>query len=206
MFTKIYKLFILVTMFALVIGLSNSNIINAQSSGTTVTKTSKTSLYPVFTLSPVAGAIFPMSELGNTYAAGFNGGLDLGVRMNRELSLYTKLGYYSLTNNTTTAPSSSYIEISAGPRYNFTDPKLKSIFFLEAGVGAYIFSQDAYTEGTQTFEKISNTNVGLNVGPGVALQLSKVMDIILKSKYHMIFNDGGTRSFLTALGGLEFKF
>jgi hypothetical protein len=54
--------------------------------------------------------------------------------------------------------------------------------------------------------KVSSTNIGLNVGPGVTLQLSNSIDIILKTKYHMIFNSGGSRSFVAALGGLEFKF
>jgi hypothetical protein len=47
---------------------------------------------------------------------------------------------------------------------------------------------------------------GVNVGPGATLQLSKSMDIIMKTKYHMIFSDGGSRSFVVAMGGLEFKF
>lgn len=190
-------------------GLLSGNYINAQQiSGTTLTKTtsSKTSIYPIFTLSPIGGAIFPLSELGNSYKAGFNAGLDAGMRLNKEVSIYGKMGYYNLSANTPGAPNSSYIEISAGPRYYFSSPKLKSNFFLESGVGAYIFSQDAYVTQGVNVEKQSNTNIGLNVGPGVTLQLSKAVDIILKTKYHMIFNSGGSRSFVTALGGLEFKF
>lgn len=171
-----------------------------------IKKTTAKSMYPVFTISPVAGIIFPMSELGNNYQAGFNGGLDAGVRLNKELGLYAKTGYYSLTDVVEGAPNSSYIEVSAGPRYYFSSKNLKSTFFLEAGVGAYIFSQDAYETETGSIDRKSNTNAGVNVGPGVTLQLSKSIDVILKSKYHLIFNDAGTRSFLTALGGLEFKF
>jgi hypothetical protein len=163
-------------------------------------------MYPIFTLSPVAGVIFPTSQLGNEFEAGFNGGLDAGVRLNRELGIYAKTGYYSLTDATVGAPNSSYFELSAGPRYYFTSKNLKSAFFLETGVGAYIFSQDAYESEGVSYDRESNTNVGLNVGPGVTLQLSKSIDVILKSKYHIVFNDYGTRSFLTALGGLEFKF
>ncbi|MBL8008817.1 MAG: outer membrane beta-barrel protein [Ignavibacteria bacterium] len=205
MYKKINRLIVLALMLMLV----SIGYANAQGSNTVSPKlntVSAKSMYPVFTLSPVAGAIFPMSELGNTFEAGFNGGLDLGIRLNKELGLYTKAGYYSLTNNTQGSPNSSYIEISAGPRYYFMTKKLKSAFFLEGGVGAYVYSQDAYTVGEQTFDRISNTNVGINVGPGFTLQMSKSIDIILKSKYTMVFNDAGTRSFLTALGGLEFKF
>jgi hypothetical protein len=38
------------------------------------------------------------------------------------------------------------------------------------------------------------------------MQASKSVDLILKTKYQMIFNDSGTRSFVTGLGGIEFKF
>ena len=52
----------------------------------------------------------------------------------------------------------------------------------------------------------THTNVGLNIGPGFTMQASKSVDFILKTKYQMIFNDAGTRSFVTGLGGIEFKF
>lgn len=205
MFKKIFKVFVLV----LVTGLLFADSSSAQGQGSNLVKVNSKvskSPYPVFTLSPVAGAIFPMSELGNNYQAGFNGGIDAGLRINKELSLYSKVGYYSLTSTTQGAPNSSYFELSAGPRYYFNSKNLKSNFFIETGVGAYIYSRDAFESGGTNYDRISNTNVGLNVGPGVTLQLSKSVDVILKSKYHMIFNDQGTRSFVAALGGLEFKF
>jgi hypothetical protein len=143
MFKKMFTFF----MFALMFGLLVSNYSIAQGSGTTSTKVIKTStkiVYPIFTLSPMGGGSFPVSELGNSFKAGYNVGLDGGLRLNKEVSIYAKVGYYSLSTNTTGAPNSSYIELSAGPRYYFTSPKLKSTFFMETGVGAYIFSQEAY--------------------------------------------------------------
>ena len=78
---------------------------------------------------------------------------------------------------------------------------------MEAGVGVYIFNRDAHTLNTLPIEKESHTSLGVSVGPGVTLQLSDAMDIILKTKYHAVFTEsGGTRSFVSALGGLEFKF
>lgn len=205
MYKKIFKLIVGVLMLALII----SNNSNAQGQGSNIIQKKSNvakSLYPVFTLSPVAGAIFPVSELGNNFQAGFTGGIDAGVRFNKELALYTKLGYYSLTNGTQSAPNSSYFEVSAGPRYYFSSRNLKSNFFIESGVGAYVYSRDAYESGGTTFDRVSNTNVGLNVGPGVTLQLSKSVDVILKTKYHIIFVSEGTNSFISTLGGLEFKF
>jgi opacity protein-like surface antigen len=198
MFTKIFKLF----MSLMILGLLITNYSYSQTSNTKIIKKP----YPVYTISPLAGAIFPLSELSNNYRAGFTAGLDLGVRLNHEVALYTTIGYHSLTGQNSDIPKSNYLEVSAGPRYYFTSPKLQSKFFIETGVGAYSNSQDAYTMNGVTTGKVSQTNVGINVGPGATLQLSNSMDVILKTKYHMIFNGGGTRSFVNAMGGLEFKF
>lgn len=203
MFQRIYKLILCSLLLSLLlVNYGSAQVSNDPKLQTISTKSS----YPKFTLSPVAGVIFPIGELGNKYAAGFTGGLDLGIRVNKEVGIYVKTGYYSLTDNTEGAPNASYFEASAGPRYYFVKKNLKSSFFLEAGVGAYIFSQDAYTSGTETFDRVSNTNAGVNAGPGFTLMLGKSVDLIMKAKYHLIFNDGGTRSFIAALGGVEFKF
>ena len=201
MFKKIYKLF----MWVLMSGLFITGFSNAQVSGSSISdKMIKVYpvKYPIFTLSPMAGGIFPVSELGNTYQAGFSAALDAAIRLNKELGIYSNVGYYSITNNNDLAPNSSYIEISAGPRYYFTKSSLKSSFFIETGVGAYIFSQDAYENNVGQ----THTNIGLSLGPGFTMQASNSVDLILKTKYQMIFNDSGTRSFVTGLGGIEFKF
>lgn len=178
---------------------------NAQVSGLSMTNNTVKVIqpkYPIFTLSPMAGGIFPVSEFGNTYQAGFSGALDAAVRLNKELGIFANVGYYSVTNINELAPNSNYYEISVGPRYYFTKSNLKSTFFLETGVGAYIFTQDAYNNNVGQ----THTNLGLSVGPGFTMQASKSVDLILKTKYQMIFVDGGTRSFITGLGGIEFKF
>lgn len=187
-----------------VTGLSNAQVSGLSASNEMVKV--KKSEFPIFTISPLAGGIFPVSEFGNTYQAGFSGAIDAAVRMNRELGIYTNLGYYSLSTSVPNAPHSEYFEISAGPRYYFTKSNLKSTFFLETGIGAYIFSQDAYGEGAAYVDRQSSTNVGFNIGPGFTIQASKSVDLMLKTKYQMVFLDGGTRSFVTGLGGIEFKF
>lgn len=205
MIKKIYKLLMLVLMSGLLI----TGISNAQNSASLISKDRAKvtpAKFPIFTLSPMAGGIFPVSEFGNTYQAGFSGAIDGAVRINRELGIFSNIGYYSLSTSVPNAPHSEYFEISAGPRYYFTKSNLKSTFFIESGVGAYVFSQDAYGEGAAYVDRQSSTNFGFNVGPGFTMQASKSVDLILKTKYQMVFLDGGTRSFVTGLGGIEFKF
>ncbi|MEZ4689270.1 MAG: hypothetical protein R3A12_03460 [Ignavibacteria bacterium] len=45
--------------------------------------------------------------------AGFSGALDGAVRLNKELGIYSNIGYYSLSTSVPNAPHSEYFEISS---------------------------------------------------------------------------------------------
>lgn len=176
---------------------------------TTKVTTSKRKLFPHFSVSPFGGAIFPIQNLKESFKPGGTVGLDLGYRVNKEVGIYAKFGYYFMSSKITGAPIGSYIEVSAGPRYYFTHPKLKSELFFEGGVGAYNFRQNSYTPNDTTMaqiQQINSTKAGVNAGIGGSLALSDAVDILVKSKYHVIFTPNGSSSFLTVIGGLEFRF
>jgi hypothetical protein len=115
-----------------------------------------------------------------------------------------------MASKITGAPVGSYFEISAGPRYYFMNPKLKSQIFLEGGVGAYHFMQKSYVNPDDTahatVDQIANTKAGLNGGIGASLYLSDAVDILFKSKYNVVFTPNGTSSFITVGAGFEFSF
>jgi len=164
------------------------------------------------TISPTAGLAFPIADFGGNFKSGYNVGLDIGYRVNKEVGFYGKFAYMGLGSKlevpagSPEVPDGKYLEFSAGPRYFMTDPKLSSTLFLEGGVGAYMFSQDAYTiTGQPPVPEASSTKLGVNAGIGANLALSNTIDILIKTKFHNVFADGGSRSFITALGGLEFK-
>ena len=106
------------------------------------------------------------------------------------------------------APIGSYLEVSGGPRYYFTHPKLKSAFFVEGGVGAYNFRQNGFIDPStqQTVDQINNTKAGINGGIGGDLALSKDIDITAKGKYNVVFTPNGSQSFVTTMAGLVFRF
>jgi hypothetical protein len=137
-------------------------------------------------------------------------GLDLGVRINREVGLYALGAWYFLSSKMSGAPMGSYLELSAGPRYYFTHRRLKSALFFEGGVGAFNFRQASWnrSEGDSSIavQQINNTRPGIYGGMGGSLALSHYADILVKGKYNVIFTRNGSASFISVIGGLEFRF
>jgi len=197
MFKKIFTL-----IFALaIIVLFSSNITQAQP-----TKT-KGDVYPVFSLAPLGGVQFPVAGLNNTYNAGWNAGLDLNLKINRETSIFLNGTYFALPIKTDlVGGDASYIGITAGPRYIFTSKNIKAQIFLEMGLGAYIYNVKEYTSATQTIPSVSTTSFGVNVGPGALIPLGKAMDLMLKAKLHDVLASDGSTTFISIAAGLDFKF
>jgi len=190
---------------------------NGTNTTTTVTTTNTTTVktirktFPRYSVGITGGAIFPLPKvLNQTFKPGGNFGLDFGVRINKEVGLYLKTSYSFMSSKLSGAPVGSYFEFSGGPRYYFMNPKLKSQVFLEAGVGGYYFRQNSYvnpddtTHGTTA--QIANTKAGINGGIGANLYLSDAVDILFKTKYHVVFTPNGTSSFITVGAGFEFNF
>ena len=203
MFRKIFTLLFVLLMVVLF----SSNVTQAQT-------TKKNPVYPAFSITPLFGVQFPLGDLNNIYSPSFNAGLDLNLRVNRETSFYLGAGYYNLPekNDPKTGPDASYIIIQAGPRYLFGGPQLKAMFFIEGGIGAYIFTTKDFTTtvaGTSvTIAGASTTNFGVNGGIGVLIPLGTSMDFVVKTKMHYIFSSGdsGAATLLAANMGLNFMF
>ncbi len=200
MFKRIFKLMFIVLMFALF----TASITQAQT-----TKT-KGEVYPVFSISPLVGVNFPIQDLNNVYSTSWNAGLDLNLKVNRETSFFLYAGYVDMPiKSGLIGPSASIIAITAGPRYIFTSASIKAQIFVEAGLGAYIFSSKDFTTTVPpivTIASESKTYFGINVGPGAIIPLGPSMDLIMKVKLHDMFATGGSQTFIAANMGLNFKF
>ena len=215
MFRNIYKLmFGLLLMFAFF----NSNILNAQT--TTMSFNSKITdlqpqakiVYPLFSISPLFGIQFPVANLNNTYKSSFVGGLDINMKVNRETSFFLNASYYDMPIKTDLqGPGAAVISITVGPRYTFTSNAVRAAFFLEAGLGVYMFHTQDYTypnyiNGQQvTIASATTTNFGVNVGPGVIIPLGGAADLLLKVKLHDILASGGSSTFVAGVVGVDFR-
>jgi hypothetical protein len=191
---------LLITAFA---GYSDAQV--KTTPNTTITR--KANDFGYLELSALGGFVTPTGEFGNNYLSSVRSGIDIGYRLNQEVTLYTNLTYTNLKSNITNAPSSTMISAVVGPRYIFTSPKLKSNIFAEGGIGAFILNTPSYVnENLQTISSQSNTNIGFNAGLGGLLSLSKSVDIFVRSKYNLVIREGGTNGFLGTDAGFTFKF
>jgi len=200
MFNKFFKLGFGLLMLVLFI----TNVSEAQ--------TKKVS-YPLFSIAPIVGVQFPVSGLNDNYNPSWNAGLDFNLAVNRETSFFLNATYFNMPvkDNVAVPSNASYISITAGPRYVFTSPSVKAKFFLEAGLGVYIFTQKEYTSATVpsiTIPSATTTNFGVNVGPGVMIPLGGTVDLKIKSKLNYSFESGGaggSRTFVSGVMGVDFK-
>jgi hypothetical protein len=200
------KMFTVVFILMLTASISMAQVSTKSVSQVKVVKKS----FPVVTIAPSGGAIFPLTrDFRNEFKPGALIGLDVGVRINREVALSGRFSYMFMGSKKTGAPIGQYMEFTAGPRYYFTHPKLKSQIYFEGGAGAYYFKQNSYVdpedENADEVSQVKSTNAGINGGIGASLFLSDAVDILAKAKYHNIFTNTGSVGFMTISGGIEFK-
>ncbi len=202
MFKKIFNL----SLALFIITLFISNVSEAQL---------KKVQYPKFSVSPIGGIQFPVGSLNDIYGVSWNAGLDFSMKVNKETALYVNATYFNMPKKTETGigPDASYISITTGPRYYFIHPKLKAQFFLEAGLGIYIYTLKEYTvtspslsDPSVIYPSVSKTIFGVTGGPGVTIPLGGSVDLIIKSKWHYTFHEGGAHTFISADAGIEFAF
>lgn len=169
--------------------------------------------YGYVELTPSGGLIFPVGSFSENFEISANTGADITYRINREVGIYGNITYNMLSSKTTEGPSASYLSYTVGPRYYFTNPKLKSTLFLEGGIGGYTFTQDAYSETIEgiltQFPEKGDTRLGVNAGIGGDVFLNDNLSIMLKAKYHTILGSGDdntTRSYIGTDAGLNIRF
>lgn len=190
----------LITVFALMFALSTT------ADSQTIKKQATTSYWSI---SPIAGVAFPIGTFSDNFKSGLTFGVDVSYKVNKEVGIYTKVGYYIFPSKLAGVSDGKFLEYTAGPRYYFMSKSLKSAFFLEVGLGGYSYMQDAYNltvnNVVTSVPENSKTNFGVNAGMGANLNLGKSVDLIIKVKYHDIFTTDGSTSFVAPLLGIDIR-
>ncbi len=207
---------LIITSFVLFLSLVISDVYSQEINTTDFSKentseVSKMKTHGYWELSPMGGVIFPVGIFSENFDISGRAGLDLGYRINKEVAIYGNVSYNFLSSKIQEGPSASYLSYTVGPRYYFTNPKLKSTLFLEAGVGGYTFTQDEYSTTVQgvatNFPEEGETRFGINAGVGGDIVMSDNVSLILKAKYHLIMSGGdNARSFIGTDAGVNIRF
>ena len=167
----------------------------------------KSNEYPQWYMTGMGGISFPIGNFGENYKSGPTFGVELNMKVNKEVGFFGKVGYSIYPNKTSSsAPDGKYIEYTVGPRYSFNAKNLKSSLFLEAGVGGYSFIQDSYSLNGAEVAEYTSTDFGMNAGFGGILNLGTNVDLLFKAKYHNILTDNGSTSFIEPVLGLDVNF
>ena len=161
------------------------------------------------------GSFTDHNKLGPSFGAQF------GYRITREVGLELEGLYTSFGNVDANVSKLNVIGITAGPRYYFVNQSIKSQFFLDAVVGAFIASGADVTDATTgvVTTGLSETNLGTGIGIGGTVQVADNMELFLRTRYNVIFpgkdktvTTGGvtttvsadSKAYVGAIGGLTF--
>lgn len=168
------------------------------------TTTIKKSAYPKWSIAPIGGISLPVGTFGDNFKTGPSFGLDVSYQVNKEVGFYAEGAYNIFASKLGgSAADGKYLEYTVGPRYFFTAKNLKSAIFLEAGLGGYSFTQDAYTIDTVTVGEYTDTKFGVNAGVGAILNLGRDVDFLFKVKYHTILTSDGSTSYISPVLGID---
>ncbi len=160
-----------------------------------------------FQLTLQGGFMNPLSSyFVDNYFTSSSFGFDLAYRVNTEVALYTEIKYDILSPKDTLAPAPGYLESTIGIRFYFRPKCYRSSFFIEAGIGPYIFMQSSGTTPTRIYDSQTSFKFGGNAGMGGELVLTNSVFITLKSKVNSVFEPKGTTTFVSGIGGFTIRF
>ncbi|MDQ3019356.1 MAG: porin family protein [Bacteroidota bacterium] len=163
--------------------------------------------YPQWSINPIGGVSLPIGTFGDEFKTGPSFGLDVSYKVNKEVGFYVEGAYNIFASKLGgAAADGKYLEYTIGPRYYFTAKNLKSAIFLEAGLGGYSFTQDAYAvNDSTTTGELTDSKFGFNAGLGAILNLGRDVDFIVKVKYHTILTPDGSKSYISPMLGIDIR-
>ncbi|MBL7129272.1 MAG: outer membrane beta-barrel protein [Ignavibacteria bacterium] len=163
------------------------------------------SKYPYWSVNVTGGGTLPVGSFGDGYNVGGNAGVDVVYHIDPYWAVFGNgtYNFLKMKNLGSSSPSSSYIEATVGPRYYFSQKKVKA--YGDVGVGLYTFHQGSYTSGTISIPSDSHSDFGMNIGAGVEVPISKEIDFVGKVKYHVIFTEVKTTNYGGIYGGINFR-
>lgn len=142
---------------------------------------------PLFSIH--AGTAIPMGDFADLYKAGFNILVDFEYPLKKRFSLRTLLGYNQFKSKLIGLDDTSIVNINLNLKYS--TPGKPLTFFAEAGPGYYII-------------KDADNKMGVNVGCGFHIKLSKRIRLEFAAHHNTIFTSDKNTYFIHLASGLIF--
>jgi hypothetical protein len=171
---------------------------------------------PVFSYSQInlvtagvyGGVMLPMGDFADAFKVSPVVGVSGYYDVTPNIDIIADVAYNILTTKyaTYTNTNFSYLESTAGVRYNFMPTKEK--VFLEAEVGAYTYTAkyDYTLYGVPYSVSNSTTDFGFNIGAGALIPLAKNFSVMGRVKFHDILTSGSSTNYIGITAGFNYLF
>ncbi|MGA2668011.1 MAG: hypothetical protein ABSF32_03735 [Ignavibacteria bacterium] len=155
---------------------------------------------PFWSLSVIGGLIIPMGDFGNNFNTSIAAGFEISYHPIHHYAFFFNSQFDFLKyQDVNYSGHAGYIEVGAGARsYLGNAPE---IFFVEAGIGDYIYYYTSAVTNNYTHFKGS---FGIKAGIGGNMQFTDKILFLIKTDLHFIFTSGSKTYFPGIYGGLRF--
>jgi hypothetical protein len=155
---------------------------------------------PFWSLSITGGLIMPLGDFGNNFNNSFDAGVEISYHPIRHYAFFFNLHYDFLKpKDVNYSGNAGYLEVGAGARSYLG--KVHEIFFIEAGIGDYIYY---YTSAVSKNTTNIKGSFGIKAGIGGNMPVTERILLLVKTDLHFIFTSGDKTYFPGVYGGVRF--
>ena len=153
-----------------------------------------------WSLSVTGGLIMPLGDFGNSYNTAPDAGVEISYHPIRHYAFFFNSHYDFLkSKDVNYSGNAGYIELGAGARtYLGNAPE---IFFIEAGLGHYIYYNTVDIPGNPPNNR---GGFGIKAGIGGNMPVNRRVLLLIKTDFHVIFSSGSKTYFPGIYGGVRF--
>ena len=152
-----------------------------------------------------AGVIVPTGNFSNTYKTSLSLGLEIAYNPKPFFAVFVNFNYNFLNvKDSSNGSTPAIMEFGAGGRLYAGAKRLK--FFLEAGIGDYVYHYTLYYGVLGAPSSYSSGYFGVKGGIGADWALGNLTTIFVKSNYHLIFTSGTKTTYFGAYVGIRNMF
>ena len=155
---------------------------------------------PFWSISMLGGLVLPFGDFSNNYNTSIDAGMDISYHPIRHWAFFFNSHYtFLLAKDVNYTGNAGYLELGVGARVYLG--KAHEIFFVEAGVGDYIYH---FTSPISNTPATTKGNIGVKAGIGGNMPVSDKILLLIKTDMHLVFTTGSKTYYTGLYGGVRF--